>query len=183
MKVAVNVLPAASVLKCMNKAKVLRMALVALPVLLAAAAPAKAESASSAIPADSELPAIIASLDSALFDSYNRCDLTKLASFIAADVEFYHDQTGLSVGRQNLIEAVQKNICGKVHRDLVAGTLEVYPIHGYGAVEIGVHRFHQPGAPADDPGGEAKFVHLWQFKDGGWKVTRVISYEHHSLSK
>jgi hypothetical protein len=28
----------------------------------------------------------------ALFDSYNRCDLEKFASFFADDVEFYHDQ-------------------------------------------------------------------------------------------
>jgi hypothetical protein len=26
--------------------------------------------------------------------------------------------------------------------------------------------------------GDAKFVTLWQSKDGTWKVTRVISYEH-----
>jgi hypothetical protein len=31
--------------------------------------------------------------------------------------------------------------------------------------------------------GEAKFIHLWQFKNGDWKITRVISYDHHSLTK
>lgn len=50
------------------------------------------------------------------------------------------------------------------------------PAEGYGAVEIGVHRFHHPG----DPGNvwDAKFIMLWQNKEGMWKVTRVISYEH-----
>jgi hypothetical protein len=56
-------------------------------------------------------------------------------------------------------------------------TLEVYPLKGYGAVEIGVHRFHHPGQP-EDAMGDDKFVTLWQNKDGAWKVTRVISYEH-----
>jgi hypothetical protein len=51
----------------------------------------------------------------------------------------------------------------------------VYPLHGYGAVEIGVHRFHHPG---DSDVGEAKFVMLWQYKDGAWKIPRVISYDH-----
>ena len=53
----------------------------------------------------------------------------------------------------------------------------VHPIH-YGAVEIGVHRFYHPGAHDQDVVGEAKFVHLWQYKDGAWKITRVISYDH-----
>jgi hypothetical protein len=26
--------------------------------------------------------------------------------------------------------------------------------------------------------GEAKFIHLWRYKDGAWKVARVISYDH-----
>jgi len=40
-----------------------------------------------------------------------------------------------------------------------------------------VHRFHHPGRPEDGVG-DAKFVTLWQNKDGVWKVTRVISYNH-----
>jgi hypothetical protein len=39
------------------------------------------------------------------------------------------------------VEALKNNICGKVRRELVAGTLEVYPLHGFGAVEIGVLAF------------------------------------------
>jgi hypothetical protein len=29
--------------------------------------------------------------------------------------------------------------------------------------------------------GEAKFVQLWQYKDGAWKVSRVISYDHETV--
>ena len=128
-----------------------------------------------------ELARTIASLDSALFDAYNQCDLEKFATFFIDDVEFYHDQGGVTLGRQNLTESVQKNICGKVRRELVSGTLEVYPMRGYGAVEMGVHRFHQPKLDPLKPVGEAKFIHLWQNKDGVWKITRVISYDHRSL--
>ena len=70
----------------------------------------------------------ITALDAEVFDAYNKCDLAKFASFLAEDLEFYHDQGGLSVGRQATVEAVKNNICGKVHRDLVPGTLAVYPL-------------------------------------------------------
>ena len=119
----------------------------------------------------------IQTLDTKLFDAYNHCDLTTLGAMVSDDLEFYHDQTGLSVGKAPFLAAIKQNICGKVERALLPDTLEVYPLKGYGAVEIGIHRFHHPGRP-DDGMGDAKFVTLWQDKDGAWKVTRVISYEH-----
>ena len=91
-------------------------------------------------------------------------------------MEFYHDQTGLSVGKAPFLAAIKQNICGKVERALLPDTLEVYPLKAYGAVEIGIHRFHHPGSPEN--AGDAKFVTLWQNKDGAWKVTPVISYNH-----
>ena len=122
----------------------------------------------------------VQALDTQLFDAYNHCDLDKLGLMIAEDLEFYHDVTGLAVGRQALIDGVRRNICGKVSRELLPGTLEVYPIASYGAVEIGVHRFHHPGH--DNDVGEAKFVTLWRNQNGVWKVTRVLSFDHHPLT-
>ena len=125
----------------------------------------------------------IQSLDTELFDAYNHCDLAKFSSFIADDIEFYHDKTGLARGRQALVDGIKNNICGKVTRQLVPGTLEVYPIANYGAVEIGIHRFHHPGHEDSDQLGEAKFIHLWQSTNGTWKITRVISFDHQSIAK
>jgi Domain of unknown function (DUF4440) len=130
-----------------------------------------------------ELNKVITSLDAALFDSYNRCDLEKFATFFADDVEFYHDQGGVTLGKEKLTDSVRKNICGKVTRELVPGSLQIYYMKGYGAVEIGVHRFHHPGHDDTEPVGEASFIHLWQYKDGAWKITRVISYDHHAVAK
>src|ERR1700686_1470068 len=59
-----------------------------------------------------ELDRAVTALDAALFDAYNRCDLEKFASFIADDVEFYHDQGGVTFGRAALTDSVKKNICG-----------------------------------------------------------------------
>lgn len=118
----------------------------------------------------------IHSLDTKLFDAYNHCDLGTLGAMVSDDLEFYHDQTGLSVGKEPFLAAIKQNICGKVERELLPDTLEVYPLKGYGAIEIGIHRFHHPGHPENV--GEAKFVTLWQNSNGAWKVTRAISYDH-----
>jgi hypothetical protein len=136
-------------------------------------------------PAEAQTPdplfQTVAALDASLFDAYNRCDLPKLGSLVADDLEFYHDKTGLAVGRKVFIESIQQNICGKVRRELVTSSLEVHPLNGYGAVEIGAHRFFHPGS--DESAGEAKFVMLWQKKAGVWLLTRVISYDHGAAAK
>src|SRR5260370_29026489 len=58
------------------------------------------------IKSQEELDKAIASLDAALFDSYNRCDLEKFSSFFVEDVEFYHDQGGVTLGKQNLTDSI-----------------------------------------------------------------------------
>jgi hypothetical protein len=142
-------------------------------------ADAQAVQAFDTMKSQEELTRAVTALDAQLFDAYNTCNLEKFDSFFVDDVEFYHDKGGVTLGRKALTESVKNNICGKTTRELVAGTLEVYPIHGYGAVEIGVHRFRHPEGSADHGViGEAKFIHLWQYKDGAWKITRVISYDH-----
>ena len=130
------------------------------------------------IKSQEELTQVVTALDKQLFDAYNTCNLDKLGTLVVNDLEFYHDKTGLAVGKQTFLDAIKNNICGKVTRQLVPGTLEVYPLHGYGAVEIGVHRFYHPGTQDHDVVGEAKFITLWQYKDGAWKVSRAISYDH-----
>jgi hypothetical protein len=161
-----------------------RIALV-LPLLaiLVARVEAQAVPALENIKSQVELEKAMTTLDAALFDSYNRCDLQKFSSFFVDDVEFYHDQGGVTLGRENLTDSVKKNICGKVTRELVPGTLQVHYMKGYGAVEIGVHRFHHPGHDDTEGVGEGRFIHLWQYKDGAWKITRAISYDHHAAAK
>ena len=170
-----------SLLKLFTVARMLLL----FPILALCGVRADAQTVQSleSIQSQAELDKAIASLDAALFDAYNRCDLEKFASFIADDVEFYHDQGGVTLGKGDLTHSIKKNICGKVTRELVPGTLQVYHMKGYGAVEMGVHRFHHPGHDDTEPVGEAKFIHLWRYKDGAWKITRVISYDHRAAAK
>lgn len=105
-----------------------------------------------------------------------------MKSYITSDVEFYHDQSGLS-HRRKLMDDLRKNICGKVHRDPLPGTLEVYPLKGYGAVATGLHRFcdsRKYRTCVEGESGVAKFVTLWRKDNGKWRMARVISYDHAS---
>jgi len=129
-----------------------------------------------------ELDKAITELDRQLFAAYNHCDLKKFDSLLADDVEFYHDQGGVTLGHAALTESVKNNICtSDTQRVLVPGTLKIYHMKGYGAIEMGVHRFVHPKTEATNGTGEASFVHLWRCKDGVWKMTRALSYDHHSV--
>ena len=129
-----------------------------------------------------ELDKAITALDTQLFDAYNHCDLAKFASLVDENVEFYHDQGGMTLGREKLTESIKNNICtGDTQRVLVPGTLKIYYMKGYGAIEMGVHRFQHPKTEAVNGTGEASFVNLWHYQDGAWKLTRALSYDHHAI--
>ena len=143
-------------------------------VLLACLMPGAAQAAS--LTPQDPLYKTIAAADAAVFAASNRCDLETMANFFTDDLEFYHDRTGLAVGKADLLQKTKANICGKMVRELVPGSLEVYPLHDYGAVQIGTHRFLHPGEPNNI--GQARFIHIWRNQNGAWRITRVISYDH-----
>jgi hypothetical protein len=122
----------------------------------------------------------IAAHDSAFFDAYNKCELSKMKAYFTPDVEFYHDQTGLS-HLSGVMSDLRKYVCGKVHRDPIAGSLEVNQLKGYGAVASGMHRFcdaRKYQTCEEGTSGIAKFVTLWKLENGKWRMSRVISYDH-----
>ncbi len=122
----------------------------------------------------------VAALDAAMFDAFNRCSmpeqLDRHASYFAPDVEFYHDTGGVTWSREAMLANTRKHACGHFSRELVPGTLRVYPINGFGAIEQGTHRFCQADTGRCD--GIADFTIVWRLVDGRWEVTRVLSYGH-----
>lgn len=116
----------------------------------------------------------IVRMDSIFFHAYNTCDMATQASIYSDSIEFYHDTGGLTTSKEQLLESTRKNICGKVTRELVRGSIEVSPIPGYGAVEIGQHKFHNNQEKNAVPKA-SKFVVIWKNENGKWKMTRVIS--------
>lgn len=120
----------------------------------------------------------ITQMDSILFNAFNTRDVEMFNSLFTHDLEFYHDKGGLTNYEHTIgfMKEVAQNNNG-LRRDLVKGSLEVYPIPGYGAMEIGAHTFcHLEKGKKNC--GTFKFVHIWQKKNGEWKISRVVSYGH-----
>jgi ketosteroid isomerase-like protein len=97
------------------------------------------------------------------FAAFDSCDEAGYAKFLSKDLEFYHDHTGEQGYEQNL-----------------EGSLIVNAAPGYGAIEAGVHRFYskQPDG-SEHLDAMAEFTMVWSKESGTWKLTRVISYDHH----
>jgi hypothetical protein len=99
-------------------------------------------------------------------------------SLFTSDLEFYHDKGGLTNFAQTR-ESFAKLFAGTpdIRRELVKGSLAVYPIKGHGAVEIGEHVFCHKENGKDDCG-TFKFVMIWRKEGESWKISRVISFDH-----
>jgi hypothetical protein len=64
-------------------------------------------------------------------------------------------------------------------RELVASGLIVDPVPGYGAMEAGEHMFYErKGDGPERLAGRAQFAMVWKWEDGGWKLSRALSYYH-----
>jgi ketosteroid isomerase-like protein len=125
-----------------------------------------------------ELFETVARMDSAIFDAFNAHDVERLMTMFTNDLEFYHDTGGLTDYQQSQ-ENFKKLFAGTpdIRRDLVQGSLEVYPIKDHGAIEIGEHRFCHKENGKDDCG-TFKFAMVWRKAAESWKISRVISYGH-----
>ena len=126
----------------------------------------------------------ISALDGKLFDAFNHCDaparLDEHAAYFSPGVEFYHDTGGVTWTRDAMIGNTRQYVCGHFTRELVPGTLEVYPVKDFGAISQGVHRFCQRDGGQCE--GLADFVMVWDYQDGKWLVTRVLSYGHRAAA-
>jgi len=86
----------------------------------------------------------ISKQDSLVFEAFNKCDTVSYRQHFKDDLEFYHDLGGLTVGIENEMKSIYEmcNRGNNIRRALVPGSLEVYPLQDYGAVEMGIHRFY-----------------------------------------
>ncbi|WP_200825098.1 MULTISPECIES: nuclear transport factor 2 family protein [Aquimarina] len=125
-------------------------------------------------PANKNLFNEILAMDKEFFDAYNTCDLKKQADIYSDDIEFFHDKGGLMTSKQDIIDGTKRNICGKVTRTLLKESVEVYPIHDYGAVQIGFHKYYNNQEP-DAESIPMKFILIWNNQNGKWKIKKVVS--------
>jgi Domain of unknown function (DUF4440) len=137
--------------------------------------------------ADSTLARVVLREDRLLFAAFNSCDTLALARFFAVDIEFYHDKAGLTVGRQATLAAINERCrqmaqgeAPSLTRTRLLANDAVYPIPGFGAMQLGRHRFDQ-GAFRGQSTTSAVFgfAHVWIHRDSTWQLSRVLSYDHH----
>lgn len=127
---------------------------------------------------EKELFTKIAQLDSSLFEAYNSKKLDVMKSYFTNDLEWYQDNGGL-IGYEKVFINFQSifNRDYDLKRNLIKESLEVHPIEGYGAIEIGKHQFkHIENGKLEI--GTFKFLMIWKNDNGNWKISRVISYDH-----
>ena len=134
---------------------------------------------------DQQLSDTILHKDSLFWRAYNTCDVARFADFFTDDVEFYHDKGGITLGLSSLQETFKNNLCSgnfRLRREPVEGSVKVFPLRKdnviYGAILSGEHLFYVIEKGKEHAEGLAKFTHLWLLKDGVWKMTRVLSYDH-----
>ena len=126
--------------------------------------------------------------DSIFFErGFNQCDLVYLKGHITDDLKFYHDQSGFQ-NRTVFLENIQEYICAaadsKPIRQLEASSLEVFPLYKdgvlYGAIQKGIHHFYLREQGEEDKWtSTARFTHVWLQQDDVWKISEVLSYDHH----
>lgn len=125
-----------------------------------------------------ELLSKIAQLDSALFTAYNSKNLALMKTYFTKDLEWYQDNGGLIDFDKVFINF--QSIFNREYdlkRNLIKESLEVHPIEGYGAIEVGKHQFsHIENGKLEV--GTFKFLMIWKNESGNWKISRVISYDH-----
>lgn len=120
----------------------------------------------------------IAQQDSLQFDAFNSRNLDKLMNYFDSTLELYQDNTGVrnfEQTKQAFGGLFKMNYV--LNRKLVKGTMEVYPIKDYGAIETGRHIFsHVENGQLQSF--TYKFMQIWEKKDGVWRVTREVTYGH-----
>lgn len=120
----------------------------------------------------------ILAMDKSLFDAFNRQDAEGVKAAFSTDLEFFHDTGGVSNFEQNQ-QATRNLFARNMHlkRELVPGSMEVYPVKDYGAIQTGEHTFCHIENGKNDCG-KFKFLHIWKRGADGWKLARVVSYGH-----
>lgn len=124
--------------------------------------------------------------DSLFWEAYNSCDLIGMKAFLTDDLEFYHDKSGLTSTLDNFVESIENGICAnenwRLRREVVEGSLEIFPLDNYGAILTGKHIFYiKENDKKERLDGKAKFTHIWKHENDNWKMSRILSYDHQPM--
>jgi hypothetical protein len=83
-----------------------------------------------------------------MFEAFNHRNSEAMRPCYATDVEFFHDQVGRTLHQDAVITTFGNKFEGDyverhqiVQREVIRQSLRLYPIPGYGVLEVGNHRF------------------------------------------
>lgn len=110
----------------------------------------------------------LATQEAVLSQAYNACDLHRLRAYILQ---------GASVAtpdgrRVDPLKEARGRICGRMRRNIVAGSLVVRPVGNTGALVVGEERFC-PVGKASCSAPSNRFVARWARYDRAWRVAWI----------
>lgn len=118
----------------------------------------------------------ISQLDKNLFSAFNHQNLKEFKKYFDIKLEVFQDVKGVRNYEQSMATFTELfQAMPDLKRKLKKGSLEVYPIEGFGAIEIGQHAFIHT-EEAENQGKIVHFIHIWKRSHGQWKITKIITY-------
>jgi len=164
-----------------------------MPLFSLILAAAQAAATPPALPQGPALTEAIRARDGALFALvFEACAPDRLRAMVTPDFEMYHDRDGVVATTADAFVSDYARSCTerqapnawRSRRELVASTLNVHPVPGFGAIEDGEHVFYERrGDGPERLVGRARFTQLWRLTPDGWRLARVFSYAHRAVDQ
>lgn len=154
----------------------------------------KNESVVSDLPIDKEhinIFNLLLKMDSLLFEiGLNNCDTNQIKKLTSIDLEFYHDQAGITSTQESFVQSI-KGLCSmdyKATREMDQKSLSVHLLKNrgnlYGAIQSGTHSFYaEQGKQPKYLTSTASFTHLWIIENENWKLKRALSFNHQAAEQ
>lgn len=124
---------------------------------------------------NSHIARTLIALDTEISEAYNTCSLNRLRGHFSPLAELYFADRGRSTRVGELVDDARRNVCGKLRRETIPATVETHAVPDYGAIQVGEQRFCRIDKP-QCRGIASKFLVLWRFRDGEWRIARMVRY-------
>ncbi|MEM1379370.1 MAG: DUF4440 domain-containing protein [Pseudomonadota bacterium] len=144
---------------------------------------------SAPIPDVMESTRIIVERDAALFEmSFERCDPEVYRTYFDDDFRMLHDLAGEVAANADAFVANYERDCARKpgdapaqRRELLPGSRKVQLLGTWGALEEGLHTFHEQTADGVwRQTGSARYIHVWRWTGETFVLDQSLSVDHGS---
>ena len=143
------------------------------------------------VPSLEETEKLIAERDTELFhEAFGGCDIDHLRTILDPDFRMLHDQGGLVAGTGEAFLAIIADDCASRdpsvyanQRRHVEGSRRVQMLGDWGALEEGMHTFHESqNAGPFQPVGRARYIHSWRWNGETFVLVESLSIDHEAYA-